>query len=660
MGNGDSTGTQLSSAGGQTMSSTKTRIMKEARALFWPWCVVAAAGAMRVALNKLGSTDGLAIDVTMIAFFVGLPLLATIPFGHEFQNRTLPILFSQPIGRMRIWREKAIVTMIAVLSTALIHYIGFQPDFRADSSRVLIVGGWLIMTIGSAMVWTFLARSTLTAVTATIAAPLIMAVAGVITTEWMIRAHLVSVQKVETAGIAVSGLAAVLYAGVMLWLGWRKLIHFQVSGEIAADLVTSGREMMPQALARWFRSRPSGPVLNLIRKELHLLRPLWLLTMFSTALLACIAIALRFAPAGETLNLLAWIAAMVFLSHGILAAMLAGSVSIGEERTLGTQAWHLTLPISPRRQWFIKLSMAILGAFGSFLLPALTTGLLSLGAPLRKILEQGLPPNVATPGQALMIFLSVYLLFLSSVGLLLTFSSFWCAASTTGTVAAVLWAPVAIGAVFVASRYGLGLGHDFTGIWLWHHGIFVSMTDALSRTVTRISFSGAGTLLMVVLPASLLALIQSCSFFRTQPTGRLSVLRYLLPVVVLTFGGSYILGSVEYISFNSGGSLERSIHEGVGKLHLELARLDKTHPLRIEAQEFAKVGFIPQTTRRLEQNHDITVLPSWTRPGYQTTIATHYPGGRFGAGTIPPYENTCTVYGPQWGVYLQTCRHPNL
>ena len=54
----------------------------------------------------------------------------------------------------------------------------------------------------------------------------------------------------------------------------------------------------------------------------------------------------------------------------LMIAILAGSLSLGEERTSGTHAWHMTLPVSALRQWLIKLFMALFAGFvGAGLLP---------------------------------------------------------------------------------------------------------------------------------------------------------------------------------------------------------------------------------------------------------------------------------------------------
>ena len=97
------------------MTATTTRLLKEARPLFWPWCAVVLSGAVPL----LHPPDPIRW-ISQVGFFVGIPLLATIPLGNEFQHRTISLLLSQPIGRVEIWREKLSITLLMVFSAALV------------------------------------------------------------------------------------------------------------------------------------------------------------------------------------------------------------------------------------------------------------------------------------------------------------------------------------------------------------------------------------------------------------------------------------------------------------------------------------------------------------------------------------------------------------
>src|SRR5712692_6321264 len=148
----------------------------------------------------------------------------------------------------------------------------------------------------------------------------------------------------------------------MLWLGSRKFARLQVTGGTSGeDLMVAGPSVMPEALADWFRPRPSGALLNLMRKELRLLRPVWVIELMVVVYLTGLAI-FRLLPSPpvflpETVLQWAVLGPTAMTCMGLVG--LAGILSLGEERRSGTQAWHMTLPISARTQWLITLLVAM-------------------------------------------------------------------------------------------------------------------------------------------------------------------------------------------------------------------------------------------------------------------------------------------------------------
>jgi hypothetical protein len=137
-----------------------TRIYKKVRGLFWPWCVA-------MILAALPGTHGL-------GFFVGVPLVASFSFGNEFRHRTISLLISQPIGRMKIWDEKLSAMLIAVVPVLLIcawqaayfwshgaSEIWKRVPDEAMSAIVEGVALWFIITVASAPYWTLRSRSML-------------------------------------------------------------------------------------------------------------------------------------------------------------------------------------------------------------------------------------------------------------------------------------------------------------------------------------------------------------------------------------------------------------------------------------------------------------------------------------------------------------------
>src|SRR6266576_2053045 len=398
------------------MSAKTTRILKEARSLFWPWCAVIIAGALRLveqsdsALLRGGALQGihpLIEAISFLGFFVGIPLLATLSLGNEFHHRTLQLLLSQPVSRMEIWSEKLIVTIVAVLAAALVFRYGQQSTFPQDPELWVVGGALIIAMISSATFWTLVARSTMGGLA-------LNAVSCSIPLVWHLRREGIA-ETMTTRSVAV--FAGLSYGGVMPWLCRRSLARFQVTGGLAGDdLLMAGPKMMPRAVAEWLRCRSTSPLLNLIRKELRLLRPVWLISLLAVPAWICLPVL------GFTVERGSALAVLMLAAFTPLIAVLAGTMSLGEERTSGTHSWHLTLPVPARRQWLIKL------------VTAMFTGLVCAGLlPISLLMADRF-----IFGSTLMsVNLDAGMTWLLGV-LLLSFASFWCACAVNGTVSAAL------------------------------------------------------------------------------------------------------------------------------------------------------------------------------------------------------------------------------
>src|SRR5208282_3573916 len=108
---------------GTNTSAGATRLRKEARALFRPWCgvvILCALPLFRAGHDFLHRYSISLSDISIVSAFFGIPMLAILSFGDELQQRTLPLLLTQPVSRTKIWGEKLSVTFVAVLSAALV------------------------------------------------------------------------------------------------------------------------------------------------------------------------------------------------------------------------------------------------------------------------------------------------------------------------------------------------------------------------------------------------------------------------------------------------------------------------------------------------------------------------------------------------------------
>jgi hypothetical protein len=581
------------------MNAKTTRILKEARPLLWPLCAVAIAGVLPL-IQPLHSIA----DISSIGFFLGIPLLATLSLGNEFQHRTLSLLLTQPVDRMEIWGEKLSVTVVAVLSAALVCFFGWRvAGILLDPRESVVAGAYIIATIAAATFWTLVARSTLGGLVLNFLFPSFMIIVWANLPE-RIRETGYPFLPATNTGVSIAAFVFLCYAGVMLWLGRRMLARFQVTGGMAGDdLLMAGPDVMPGASVGWFRCRPTGAFLNLIRKEFRLLRPLWLITLLEVLGWICLTM-FRFVPErGSTRNLP--VAVVMVGAFSILIAILAGSLSLGEERTSGTHSWHMTQPVPARRQWLIKLVMAIFtGVVCGVLLPTLVliAGGLIFGSPFKFV-----DPHAEM----------VWLLTVS----LLSFASFWCACAVDGTVRAVLWLFPMMGALLLAGRFGDWVAPELMGHVVSRFDPFADFrfTNAISNILYSRYATPTMFATLLLLPTLLFAVIQSYRLFRAQlQDSTMSVIRYLLPLAIVAFLCSFSMAA--FVAFVDHAkqqmwTLFRETHEAIEKIQPGTAKLDAAHPLQLTVEDLAKASPLSERTRRWLGNSSITVAPYKPHPG---------------------------------------------
>ncbi len=182
-----------------------------------------------------------------------------------------------------------IVMCAAVLSAGTVSGVGMfffaLPKMNLTYNKAAAVA-YVIITMASATFWTLAARS---------------AVGGFLIIGFIWWALYMFIGNIETGKLEALPLAsatataifafAICFALLMLWLGSRKFARLQVTGGTSGeDLMVAGPSVMPEALADWFRPRPSGALLNLMRKELRLLRPVWVIELMVVVYLTCLAI----------------------------------------------------------------------------------------------------------------------------------------------------------------------------------------------------------------------------------------------------------------------------------------------------------------------------------------------------------------------------------
>jgi hypothetical protein len=370
------------------MTSRNPQLTKELRPLLLPWIGAVAAGSL-IGLKPLLMGDAIEYMFTgfvTYGFFGGVALVATLGIGQELQERTLPLLLTQPLSRSRIWSQKMLLITVAVTAAVLAEvallagmsnwYNGEElwEEVRStfDNETLFMAACFLVVTVCSCGYWTLVAGSIVGGLVFTVASEFLSTV--VVALGW---AKLRGDDRpfLDSSTFFVLAATALIYSGTSLWLGYRKFARLELRardlGEGTRASVASGRKLPWTEL---LVCRPRGAVLNLVRKELHLHKPV---LQLSAAFVLCWIAAVLFQLLRPRQNITFLFDVMTCL-YAPLTSLLAGCISLGEEKAMGLTVSQLTLPFSARVQWLVKLAVC-----------ATIAAVLSLGVPVALFLITG-------------------------------------------------------------------------------------------------------------------------------------------------------------------------------------------------------------------------------------------------------------------------------
>jgi hypothetical protein len=551
-----------------------------------------AAGGILSLFNLQRLPGGIEPDVLAgFGFCIGVPLLATLSFGNEFQFGTFSSLLSQPIERSRIWREKSVVIVGVVLSTAIAYGFGARR-MGWQMQDIAIPGLWLMVTVSSSAFWTLMARSTIGGLVLNGLQSMALVLI------WVPQLNKYQADARPQLLLAIVAFS-VVYSAVMLYLGRRKLLGFQVTGT-APEVSLLVRDWSPNPIRRLLRCTSSGVTLNLVRKELHFLWPLAPLTLIAVAILLAI-IPLRFVFGYE-----GWIvttAISTTLIHGILVALLAGVLSLGEERTLGLHVWNMTQPVSVRLQWIVKLVTAVVASAASSGVVILTAYLFFGAAFFREsTFEQ----------DGGMMVLALFPL--------LTFAALWCATGVYGTIRAAFWCIPAVAAVLAVYDLGMSAGMSRSAVELVrtlteavHPFPFSSQFEVFSSNLMAWRRSFVLPALWVTVWLLPVAAIQSYRLFRSEVRGGM---RPLIRKTIFLAAVGFVSGFLQIVPAAANGTMHNNtvralmeIARGVSAMEIDPTAASSEAGYAVSLETLPNAAALSDRTRSWFASDTVTIRP---------------------------------------------------
>ena len=312
--------------------------IKEFRALMPVW--LASLAAMLAAVLVGRSFVG---TLAIVAYVVGSVAVGALSIGHEYANRTLPVLLTQPGRRGRLFMVKIFVVAALLLPLAGVAAYGTpRQDWglvMLPALAALFLAPWLTMVCRSTLPGMVFALN-IEGVLWTAAQALRLAIYGMDTaTLDRARAFTLTVFTLEMVAACVA--AAVL--------GLRTFVNLEVVDGPDRDLHLP-QWLFPRSDTVSGRPRRRSAYWLMVNKELRLQQLSFVVSALLVVEWLAISILRRTVPefAGPPFG-------MVRVLYAAVLAMLIGSLASAEERQLGTLEWQVLLPIAAWKQWTVKI-----------------------------------------------------------------------------------------------------------------------------------------------------------------------------------------------------------------------------------------------------------------------------------------------------------------
>jgi len=313
------------------------------------------------------------------ALGVACVVLAGSSFGNEFQHRTLSLLLSQPIPRSVLWRDKMLVlgaALVASVAALLVCLAVHRP--QTESTEWLVLLFLPLCAFCGAPFWTLSLRHGIGGMVAAVSAP------GSILATLLLINELLG-REVTDQLFAVCVVLLLFYCALVYGLGYARFKRLEVVDKPARELALPARlETILVAPLTRVSARFQGPFATLLKKEFRLQQTSFLLT----GVFLLIAVA-AFCLTQRRPDVAVGILGGDIGVYVLIMPLIAGAISVAEERGWGMAEWHLTLPPSALKQWSAKMLVALSTALGLGLLLPTAMGL--AGAALLGRLNPGVP-----------------------------------------------------------------------------------------------------------------------------------------------------------------------------------------------------------------------------------------------------------------------------
>jgi ABC-type transport system involved in multi-copper enzyme maturation permease subunit len=295
-------------------------------------------------------------------------LLACASFSTEWNTQTMDLMLAQPVSRRQIWRGKmrvlflALLTLVPAIFASLLGPEGESPMFikyPLFALGVLVVP--IVWAMGVGPYASLILGNGIAAFVFTLFTPGIW-IGGV---SLLLPGHLDLGETAPNFYLCLFILPLLLMGAVGYRMGKTRFLNLQTSGFVNTTIRLP--EWFPwighsHATATTPTRLSGGAWRKLLAKEFRLHEVSYIIAGFmilaSGLLLAYQPIYNYTVPEPRDHEIILNLIIVVVFVCGLIIPFTVGATTVAEERQMGVLDWHLTLPPSHRKQWFIKMTAA--------------------------------------------------------------------------------------------------------------------------------------------------------------------------------------------------------------------------------------------------------------------------------------------------------------
>jgi hypothetical protein len=478
-----------------------------------------------------------------------------------------------------------VLTWFAGSRTSLHYHWGIATYSEGEASSIddvlLSFGAFFLATLCSATYWSLVARSVIGGIVLNGGFQLLTGLCVALIAQRLFKSD--NAWRVIVC-------ASPFYSIAFLLFGRRKFMRLQVTSAFGTEYNRTDFLVALRFDVPWLRATRRSELLNLFRNELRLNRPLFLIAAFFVVAWALGSLVFKAAHVDKTIadSITVGIASVYVCT--IFA--FAGCVSLGEDKSLGTHASQLTLPVRKEKLWGAKLSVAV-------------TLCLALGVLLPAIL-------LTTPAEATKDSTRIALIAFGCISL--TLVGFWSATHFQNSITAVLATVLFLPGMGFAAMLGDFLVNDSSGFqarWLeWMCLHFHLSPDY---------FLSHSDLIVILLPPAIVCAVllrQSIRRFSMVQQNRALVVRdaivlFFLTICLSAWVNDFIISNNRLrMGMVLQEKTERAFSRAIPKIEVARA-LDDGHEVEVPLNHLIATGELPESSAEWLRGSKIKIRRSY-------------------------------------------------